>query len=116
MTIANDTGSDIQIILPEDLAVLLQGVVSLPVHDGHVLTAGGIVRRIKTDIEIQITKEDGTPMTEWFSEKAIIGNSGDDRLSGSVMRNHLYFATAPGNTRLYIAAKKHGITSQLPVV
>ncbi|KAK9364756.1 hypothetical protein V1509DRAFT_635331, partial [Lipomyces kononenkoae] len=38
------------------------------------------------------------------------------RLSGSAMRNFLYFATAPGNSTLYVAKKKNGIISQLPVI
>jgi hypothetical protein len=32
------------------------------------------------------------------------------------MRNHLYFATAPGNTTLFISFQRNGIVTQLPVV
>ena len=38
---------------------------------------------------------------------------GPTRLSGSGMRDHLL---TPGNNILYIAKKKNGITTQLPVV
>jgi hypothetical protein len=33
-----------------------------------------------------------------------------------VLRNHLYFATAPGNATLFVAEKKNGIVAQLPVM
>jgi hypothetical protein len=32
------------------------------------------------------------------------------------MRNHLYFATAPGNGTLYVAVQKNGVVRQLPVI
>jgi hypothetical protein len=41
---------------------------------------------------------------------------GQYRLSGSAMRDHLFFATAPGNANLFVAQKKNGIVTQLPVV
>ena len=43
---------------------------------------------------------------------------GEDRcrLSGGLMRNHFYFATAPGNEFLYIATKLHNLYRELPSV
>ena len=84
-----------------------------------ITTAGGVIYRERIEIEMQITKADGTAVTPWFRENAVITplQSGiQDRLSGNAMRNHLYFATAPGNANLFVAQKKNGITTQLPVV
>ena len=58
-------------------------------------------------------------LTPWFPEVAVetpIQPGTQYRLSGNAMRNHLYFATAPGNANLFVADKKNGITTQLPVV
>jgi len=79
-------------------------------------TAGGAVRLHQLYIEMQITKADGTALTPWYLETAVVNPQATSRLSGKGMRNHLYFATAPGNTALYVAVKKNGIMTQLPAV
>ncbi len=60
------------------------------------------------------------PLTSWFSETFVVrdkDSSGIDvLLSGMAMRQHLYFATAPGNRNLYVAVSKHGIASELPPI
>jgi hypothetical protein len=50
----------------------------------------------------------GQEVTRWFLESAVIvpNVGGVPRLSGKAMRDHLYFATAPGNMRLHMAVKK----------
>ena len=82
-------------------------------------TANGVVSRRRIAIETQILKADGTAITPWFWEVAVdtpLQSGMQWRLSGNAMRNHLYFATAPGNANLFVAEKKNGITTQLPVV
>lgn len=83
-----------------------------------VNTAAGPIIRDQILIEAQILNPQREAMTPWFEEVAIITPDGPglNRLSGNAMRNHLYFATAPGNGLLYVAKKKNGIVSQLPVV
>ncbi len=117
----NDTGSNVQTIFPTDLAALrydqltYQGLLG-PLCIG---TASGVVNLEVIVIEMEIIKADGTAITPWFRENAVITplQAGiQDRLSGNAMRNHLYFATAPGNATLFVAEKKNGITTQLPVV
>jgi hypothetical protein len=117
----NDTGSSVQTIFPTDLTALLHNQLTYQGYRGTLVveTANGLVRRRKIVIEMQITKADGTAITPWFTETAIITppQAGIQyRLSGKAMRNHLYFATPPGNTNLFVAEKKNGITTQLPVV
>ena len=90
-----------------------------PVFPLNIDTAGGQVLRMGIRIEMQVIKADGTAVTEWFKERAVITPptaAMQYRLSGSAIRDHLYFATAPGNVMLYVAAKKNGIITQLPVV
>jgi hypothetical protein len=40
----------------------------------------------------------------------------DSLLSGETMRNYLYFATTPGNDKLYVSQRKNAIVEGLPVV
>jgi len=90
-----------------------------PIFPLEINTAGGRVLRMVSRIEMQVIKADGTAVTEWFEERAVITplmGGMRYRLSGNVIRDHLYFATAPGNAMLYVAVKKNGIVTQLPVV
>ena len=82
-------------------------------------TANGVAFRSQIIIEMQIIKADGTTITPWFREIAVVTPLQQGlqyRLSGNAMRNHLYFATALGNTNLFVAVKKNGITTRLPVM
>lgn len=120
--ISNDTDSDAQTIFTSDLASLnydpytYQGRME-PVA---VLTATNVVVRDQIWIEIQLMRVDGTEPSQWFPELAVITPNipgiQQSRLSGQAIRDHFYFATAPGNEILYVAMKKNGIVSQLPVV
>ncbi len=65
---------------------------------------------------MKMMKGDGTALTPWFLEQAGSPQDFPPRLSGNVMRNHIYFATAPGNATLFVAQKKNGIVSQLPIM
>jgi hypothetical protein len=117
----NDTGSDVQTIFPTDLTALHYNPLTYNGHLGvfNIGTANGVALRSQITIEMQIIKADGTAITPWFREVAVITPLQPGlqyRLSGSAMRNYLYFATAPGNANLFVAEKKNGITTQLPVV
>lgn len=74
-------------------------------------------------LEIRILKRDEygaiKALTEWMPERFVIRdwNHGETLLlSGTAMRQRLFFATAPGNELLYVSVKKNGIISQPPVV
>ena len=117
----NDTGSSIQTLLSTDLAALGYNPLTYRGHRGvtNLRTAGGVMRRRRIVIETQVIKADGTAITPWFRQDAVVlpRPSGIQyRLSGRAIRDHLYFATAPGNANLFVAQKKNGITTQLPVV
>jgi hypothetical protein len=117
----NDTGSNLQTVFPTDLAALRYNQFTYRGCLGvfPTSTASGVVYQERVVIEMQIIKADGTTMTPWFRETAVVTplQPGINyRLSGSAMRNHLYFATAPGNVNLFVAEKKSGITTQLPVM
>ncbi len=84
-------------------------------------TANGTVSQFLIWVQIQVLKQDEvTPLTDWIWEQGTILNRpfGPDelRLTGSGIRDHLYFAIAPGNQELYVAVHKNGVVSQLPVV
>jgi hypothetical protein len=117
----NDTGCSIQTLFSTDLAALGYDRLTYRGHRGiaNIRTGNGVIRRRRIVIETQIIKADGTAITPWFRQNAVVLplQSGIQyRLSGRAIRNHLYFATAPGNTNLFVAQKKNGITTQLPVV
>jgi hypothetical protein len=117
----NDTGCSLQTVFSTDLATLGYNQLTYQGHRAIVSigTANGVIRRRKIVIEMQIIKADGTAVTPWFRETAVVLSPQPGiqyRLSGRAIRNHLYFATAPGNANLFVAQKKNGITTQLPIV
>jgi hypothetical protein len=120
----NDTGSNVVNLFPSDLVQLNynQQTYGGQLGPRSTLTGNGIVQRQHLLIEMQILKADGTIVSPWFVEHAVVMPPPTQlgalpfRLSGDGMRNHLYFATAPGNATLYVAQKKHGVMDQLPVV
>ena len=118
--ILNDTGSTIQTLFDTDLLALGYNPQTYQGNTGQVYiqTANGSVARQSILFEMKLRKPDGTPASGWFVEEGVITPSGqiNTRLSGSRIRRHLYFATAPGNQALYVARKKNGIASRLPVV
>jgi hypothetical protein len=85
-----------------------------------VNTANGIIAREQIILEVQLLKADGSALSPWIDEMGVITpvqpGTQQYRLSGNAMRNFLYFGTAPGNTQLYVAEKKNGLVSQLPVL
>jgi len=119
VTILNDTGSNAQTIFRADLHNLLYNPQTYQGYRGvvRVTTAGGVVLREQIEIEMQVLKADGTGVSPWFREIGLVAPQAlQFRLSGNAMRNHLYFATSPGNGILFVARKKNGIMAQLPVV
>lgn len=112
--ITNDTGSSVQTVLPQDVEYLNYDP---DVHGGGfagINTAAGVVHRQRLYLDMQIVDTDGRPFTSWYQQLAVVGDPHSLRLSGEGMRNHLYFATSPGNAVLYVAVKKHGLMSLLP--
>ncbi|KAK9318986.1 hypothetical protein V1517DRAFT_79840 [Lipomyces orientalis] len=122
VSIANDTGSNTQTIFTTDLAFLGYNPHTYTGRLGPTFlsTASGGIYRQQIVLEMQIIEADGTAISSWFEEVAVITVPEPGvplcRLSGNAMRNFLYFATAPGNSTLYVAKKKNGIISQLPVI
>lgn len=114
----NDTGSTSQSVFQSDLSTL--GLT--PQYGGlgnivSVVTANGQVDQRSIWIQVQLLRTDGTAVSDWIDEMGIISTEPETtRLTGDLIRNHLYFATAPGNQYLYVAEKAHGILSQLPKV
>jgi hypothetical protein len=117
----NDTGCSIQTLFSTDLAAIGYNELTYRGHQGttDIGTANGSISRRRIAIETQIVKADETAITPWFRQNAVIlplQSGRQYRLSGRAMRDHLFFATAPGNANLFVAQKKNGIITQLPVV
>ncbi|KAI9759186.1 MAG: hypothetical protein M1840_003506 [Geoglossum simile] len=122
VVIANDTGSNIQTVFTSDLAQLNYdpNAYQCPMGPTTITTASGVVVRQRIYIEVQLSRQDGTAASDWFIEMAVVTpimpGVEQTRLSGRRIRDHFYFATAPGNATLYVAIKKNGIVSQLPAL
>ena len=69
-------------------------------------------------IEVKLLHVDGSEFDHWIFENAIVRRSGEmsSVLSGSGIRQELYFATAPGNSELYVAETRNGLIMQLPAL
>ncbi|CAG8133146.1 unnamed protein product [Penicillium nalgiovense] len=118
LLVCNNTGSSVLTLFYSDL-VALEFDVSLHYgalrSAGSILTANGHVILPTIAVDIQILTSTFVPLTPWFRETAVVkaDTPGEFRLSGAAMRNHLLFATPPGNANLYVAQKKVGIYSEL---
>ncbi|OAA62851.1 hypothetical protein SPI_04391 [Niveomyces insectorum RCEF 264] len=108
----NSTGSSIQTLHEQDL-VQLPGV---PFRSEYVATAAGLAPFRTCGIEMQITRNDPgrSALTRWYKETALVNHDRTARLSGNGMRNHLYFATTPGNAVLYVGDSKDALEQLLP--
>ncbi|KAK9428574.1 hypothetical protein V1505DRAFT_204578 [Lipomyces doorenjongii] len=91
VSIMNDTGSDVQTIFTTDLALLSYNPYSYAGRLGGAFfsTASGGIYRERIVLEMQITKADGTAVSPWFEEIAVITASQpgvpQSRLSGNAM-------------------------------
>jgi hypothetical protein len=90
----NDTGSNIQTIFPTDLAALQYDPFTYLGDLGifTIGTANGDAFRNRVMIEMQIVKADGTAITPWFREVAVVTPLQPGlqyRLSGNAMRTLL---------------------------
>ncbi|ROW14701.1 hypothetical protein VPNG_03744 [Cytospora leucostoma] len=120
----NDTGSNLQNIHRSDWDAL--NVFGHGLHLIDIVTAAKrevvetvlltirIIKRITQDADNQMAAEQWLPLTPWFTENVRVVK--DDRilLSGAKIRDHLFFATAPGNDRLLISQRKQAIIDALP--
>lgn len=82
-------------------------------EDAHVFVADGGMERIHS-LWVQISfvvPETLLPWGPWILEQAIIRKAGNGvvRLSGSGMRQELYFGISPGNSHVAVATTKGGI-------
>ena len=111
-------------------------ITSASAHEKAVDQRKSLFVEIKL-LDPQSKENELIPLSDWILERAVViepekpstahrhkkgedegdGGKGDCyRLSGGLMRNHFYFATAPGNEFLYIATKKHNLYRELPSV
>ncbi|KAJ6108029.1 hypothetical protein N7523_009352 [Penicillium sp. IBT 18751x] len=116
--VCNDTGSNVLTLFMSDLMALqfdtalhgaaMQGATPISTANGQALQPLILV-------DLQILTSDFVALTPWFEEIAIVkpDNPGDVRLSGAAMRNHLFFATAPGNAYLKYIFTPYFLTADI---
>jgi hypothetical protein len=69
----------------------------------HITIVNGVIIRQRIYILIQLRKLSGGIASDWFRERATASTQQlDYRLSGNNLRRRFYFATAPGNRRLFV--------------
>ena len=117
--VCNDTGSDVLTVFRSDLAMLQFD----PARHGGALqgsqlldTPIGFVPGTFLEVEMQVLTSSLVELTPCFVEMAVIkaDSMGAARLSGQRMRQYLFFGTAPGNDRLYVAQEKAGLIRDMP--
>jgi hypothetical protein len=108
---------------PEVWHLSIDGLGLYPGRTGFTMlsTANGLVSRETCTVEMQLLDiATGSPLTNWFIEDAVITprpTTGPNiRLSGSKMRQHMYFATPPMNLHLYVSNNKTGLMQTMPAV
>ncbi|KAJ5213443.1 hypothetical protein N7449_000612 [Penicillium cf. viridicatum] len=117
--VCNDTGGNVLTVFKSDLDSLQFNSTQ---HAGALQGASlmetslGQAPQDTILVDMQIVTSSLVELTPWFVEIAVIkpDNMGAARLSGAAMRRRLFFATAPGNDRLYVAQKKAGLIRDLP--
>lgn len=123
----NDTGSNVQSIRQSHWdAIKAPGMAPT---SAQIDTAAGPAQIQNVWLEVRIVAPEykknaqgqtvltgkHEPLTVWYLEMLRVVNDNDTLLSGAMMGNYLYFATAPGNAQLFVSQKKNGIVASLPV-
>jgi hypothetical protein len=120
----NDTGSGLLHLYDTDLTAMgiNRNNYTAWGQPVRLWTASGVTQKQTLFVEVQLQRrEQGgvvTPVADWFREHSSVSTPSSSRnyiLSGLGMRNHFFFATSPGNNTLYVAQKKNGLMSMLPV-
>lgn len=115
--VLNDTGSSLQTVHPEDLDAMGIGPSYMGFGPVEVLDTGnGEMLRWSIYLQVRLQYRDGRDFAKWIPECGIITPGVNARLSGTGIREELYFAIAPGNRDLYVADTKHGLMSMLPTL
>lgn len=113
ISVINDTGSCIMVILDTDLAQLgdtrsFTGWIGF----ARIVNSSGRAEIFRTlRLQVRLLNSYQTPWTDWMTEVAIVRPMGPrvPRLSGSLIRDHLYFATSKGNQYVAVSTDKSGI-------
>ncbi|KAI5865345.1 hypothetical protein GGS23DRAFT_558795 [Durotheca rogersii] len=122
--ICNDTGSNIQSVHRGDLQAIgadpANPQFTIPTNRVDVkLAQGQSTTSMLLRIQMRLLAVQGAqlaPLTEWFQVDAVLDDTGGLRLSGHEMRHYLYFATAKGNSELYVGQTKTALQKRLPAV
>lgn len=116
ISVLNDTGSDVLTIFNTDLT-------SLGNHEqytgwlGFVDICGcngDVEMLLSLMVEIRLVRPGSlVPWGNWLSEEAILRQpaQGVARLSGSLMRERLFFGTRPGNYQVAVSDTKGGLNA-----
>lgn len=119
LEVLDDTESSrLSLLHPQDTVIL--GIDQYHPHFQEPMfleTANGSMWRDAVIVNVNFQDKDGNYMTDWREESVVLMPDFDTRLSGMTLRQNLYTPIAPdGFGILYVAMKKHGITSCLPAI
>jgi hypothetical protein len=111
----NDTGSDIMTLFYQE-AINLGWQPDIFATQIQINSADGLTLQESIYVLAQVCDYNGSPLTEWFPEQVVLRNftGAEVRLSGSNVRNQLYFGTAPRLRNLYAAQNKTQLSRILP--
>ncbi len=114
--VLNDTGSNLLTLFYTDLA----GMGPYQQYWGWLgnldgVGCGGQIETLQSlDVEIRLVRPDTfLPWGNWLREKAVLRMLAPEvsRLSGALMRQHLFFGTPPGNHHGAVGDTKGGMNA-----
>ena|SRR5271168_4011006 len=112
----NDTGSSIMTLYYHEATQLGWQPALFPAQLDQISSPDGVSLREVIHVFARVCDYNGYPLTDWFVEKVVLRTftGAETRLSGSTVRNHLYFGTAPRLQNLYVARNKTQLSRILP--
>ena len=112
----NDTGSDIMTLFYDEATNMGWQPNMFPAQLLQINSADGLTLQESIYVFAQVCDYNGSPLTEWFPEPVVLRHDTgvEIRLSGSNVRNQLYFGTAPRLQNLYVAQNKTHLSRILP--
>jgi hypothetical protein len=112
----NDTGSAIMTLFYSEAFDMGWQPELYPPDLVEIKSPDGTTLREYIYIVAQVCDDNGSPVTGWFMEEAVLRDftGFETRLSGAGVRDLLYFGTAPGSSCLYMARTKFQLARILP--
>jgi len=112
----NDTGSSIMTLCYNEAFDLGWQPALFPAQLVEITSTEAVTPHESISVLAQVCDYAGALLTDWFLENGVLQQftGAEVRLSGSEVRNQLYFDTAPRLSNLYVARTKTRLSQFFP--